>query len=177
MEKSYKSATTTCRSQPILCAEIPSFVGSTFIFSSARQICYMKIKLLIKNHLFLEIPFAVSQTFCWSDTVFYFCWLDPINGLCFRPKFQGRSPQFIWPEIWYVYVPTWNRILKFPLILSQKLLRWTEIGCSFGLGFHPKRRPSTTVASGQRQRMSHPGKSKGFRFGFYRGLNALPKDD
>ena len=33
-------------------------------------------------------------------------------GLCFRPKFQGISPQFIWPNIWYVYVPPLNRILK-----------------------------------------------------------------
>ena len=26
-------------------------------------------------------------------------------NLFFRPKVQGISPQFIWPKIWYVYVP------------------------------------------------------------------------
>jgi len=27
------------------------------------------------------------------------------KALFFRPKFQGISPQFIWSNIWYVYVP------------------------------------------------------------------------
>ena len=28
-----------------------------------------------------------------------------IQGLFFRAKFQEIYPQFLWPEIWYVYVP------------------------------------------------------------------------
>ena len=39
-------------------------------------------------------------------------YLPYIFGLFFRPKFQWISPQFIWPKIWYVYVPpcigSWN---------------------------------------------------------------------
>ena len=44
-----------------------------------------------------------------------------------RPKFQGISPQFIWPNIWYVYVPpsvgSWRSpidLLMFPGFLENR---------------------------------------------------------
>ena len=54
------------------------------------------------------------------------------KALFFRPKFQGISPQFIWSNIWYVYVPpvTMDSFL-FPVtmeVLSMssplKICRW-----------------------------------------------------
>jgi len=56
------------------------------------------------------------------DYVGYYQWefqepkLVPIIilGLLFRPKFQGISPQFIWPKIWYTRTSMYW-ILKFPL--------------------------------------------------------------
>ena len=60
--------------------------------------------------------------------------IPSIFGLCFRPKFQGISPEKKKKtEIWYVYVPPLNRILKVPLIwhwvyhITVPLCRFLEI--------------------------------------------------
>jgi len=44
-------------------------------------------------------------------------YLPYIRPTIFRPIFQGISPEIIWPNIWYVYVPPLKWILKIsPLI-------------------------------------------------------------
>ena len=39
----------------------------------------------------------------------------PLFKAYIRPKFQGISPKFIWPKIWYLLTYLNFRILKFPL--------------------------------------------------------------
>ena len=53
---------------------------------------------------------------------------EPINwryvyhrsGLFFRAKFQGISPEFIWPEIWYI--PPFEDPFFFPLMYGEVII-------------------------------------------------------
>ena len=69
----------------------------------------------------MACPMRIHQSYHWpSQEPIDWRYLPFFSGLCLRPMFQGISPQFIWPEIWYVTSTSICWILKFPLLNHVK---------------------------------------------------------
>lgn len=125
-----------------------------------RKFAIWKSNFWSKNILFLRSPLRYLKLSV--DQTLYFIFVDPINGLFFRPKFRGISPQFIWP-----YLYTFTSLHEIGSWSSHRSHQASRKG-----GLPRLRR----VASG-RGCLIFRGNLRVFRFGFSQGLNALPNDD
>ena len=69
------------------------------------------------HHLFNQWPWLRNLN--WRYLPYIYIYMAYI-----RPNFQGISPQFIWPNIWYVYVPPSVGFCFIPI----DLINWHPLG-------------------------------------------------